>query len=110
MERALFALQRLTALLLAPLVLVHLGVILYASRSGLTVAEILGRLRGSTLWIAFYGLFVLAVAIHAPIGVRSILVEWGRMPRGPAAAIAWVLALLLLALGLRAVYAVGVGR
>ena len=57
LDRALFLLQRLTAMALAPLVLVHLGLILVASRDGLTAAEILGRTQGSTVWAVFYGAF-----------------------------------------------------
>ena len=43
----LFTLQRLSALAMAPFVLVHLGVILVAVRGGLTTAEILSRTQGS---------------------------------------------------------------
>jgi fumarate reductase subunit C len=54
----------------------------------------------------FYGLFVVAVAIHAPIGLRNVLREWtpwrGRSLDGALA----LLSLLLLLLGLRAVIAV----
>ena len=67
-ERRLFVLQRFTALLAAPLVLIHLGVILYAYDEGLTAAAILERTRGSVFWAVFYGSFVLVLAIHAPIG------------------------------------------
>jgi fumarate reductase subunit C len=105
-ERQLFMLQRLSALLLGPLVIVHLLLILYAVRDGLTAAEILGRTQGSALWAAFYITFVLAAAIHAPIGLRNILKEWTALPRP---AVDWgmaAFALLLVALGLRAVYAV----
>lgn len=106
MEARLFALQRLTALILAPLVLVHLGLILYAIRGGLTAAEILGRTQGSLGWALFYGLFVVAVAIHGPIGLRNILVEWGRIARPLANRIALATAVVLVVLGLRAVWAV----
>ncbi|MBB3011359.1 MULTISPECIES: hypothetical protein [Cupriavidus] len=64
MEQRLFALQRLSAMVMAPFVLVHLGVILYAVRGGLTAAEILSRTQGSLLWIPFYSLFVISVAVH----------------------------------------------
>ena len=105
-EAALFALQRLTAKLLAPLVVVHLVLILYAVHGGLSAAEILGRTQGSAAWGAFYGLFVLAVAVHAPIGVRNVVREWTRW-RGRSLDVASVgLAIVLLALGLRAVAAV----
>ena len=105
-EATLFALQRLSAKVLAPLVVVHLVLILYAVHGGLSAAEILGRTQGSVGWGAFYALFVIAVAIHAPIGVRNIVIEWTRW-RGPSLDIMSVaLALALLALGLRAVAAV----
>ena len=105
-EAALFALQRLTAKLLAPLVVVHLVLILYAVHGGLSAAEILGRTQGSAAWGAFYGLFVLAVAVHAPIGVRNVVREWTRW-RGRSLDVASAgLAIVLLALGLRAVVAV----
>ena len=105
-EAALFALQRLTAKLLAPLVVVHLVLILYAVHGGLSAAEILDRTRGSAAWGAFYGLFVLAVAVHAPIGVRNVVHEWTRW-RGRSLDVASIaLALGLLAFGLRAVAAV----
>ena len=108
----LYILQRGTALLLAPLVLVHIVVMIVAVQDGLSAAEILGRTQGSVGWMLFYGLFVLAVAVHAAIGLRAIVGETlGR--RGPGlAAFAWAAFAVLLALGLRAVWAVtlsGVG-
>ena len=108
-EAVLYALQRVTALLLAPLVLVHLGLIVYAVDGGLSAAEILARTSGSLGWALFYGLFVLAVAIHAPIGLRNIVMEWSPWRgRGLEIAMSGV-GLLLLLLGLRAVWAVIAG-
>lgn len=106
MERTLFLAQRLSAMVLAPLVLVHLAVAIWAVRGGLSAAEILGRTQGSTGWALFYGLFVLAVAVHAPIGLRTILAEWTPLPARAADALAGLFALLLLALGLRAIWIV----
>ena len=105
-ETALFVLQRLSAKLLAPLVIVHLALILYAVHGGLSAAEILGRTQGSVAWGAFYTLFVVAVAVHAPIGVRNVLREWTRWRGRSLDAASVVLAIALLALGLRAVAAV----
>ena len=105
-EATLFALQRLSAKLLAPLVIVHLALILYAVHGGLSAAEILGRTRGSVAWGGFYGLFVVAVAVHAPIGVRNVVREWTRWRGRSLDAASLVLAIVLLALGLRAVAAV----
>jgi fumarate reductase subunit C len=61
---------------LALCVVVHLATIIYAVQGGLTAAEILGRTRGNVAWFAFYSLFVLAVTVHAPIGLRAIFTEW----------------------------------
>lgn len=105
-EARLWAAQRATAAILAGCVFVHLATILYAVRGGLTAAEILGRTRGSAAWAAFYALFVVAAAIHASIGLRNVLTEWtpwrGTSMRIAVAAFATV----LLAAGLRAVWAV----
>ena len=106
MNAQLSLLQRLSALVLAPLVLVHLGLIVFAVQDGLSVAEILGRTRGSLGWGLFYGLFVLAAALHGPIGLRSVISEM-TIWRGRSLDLAMILfALVLLGLGLRAVAAV----
>jgi fumarate reductase subunit C len=101
--------QRASAAVLALCVVVHLATMIVAVRGGLTAAEILSRTRGSATWMLFYGVFVLAVAVHAPIGVRTILAEasGGHRRRLDLAMLAF--ALLLLAAGWRAVYAVTVG-
>ena len=106
MTAVLFLAQRATAFVLALAVAIHLGTILYATRGGLTAAEILGRTHGNDAFALFYGLFVLAVAIHAPIGLRNILREWTPWHgRGLDVALS-LFSLLLLVLGLRAVIAV----
>ena len=106
MEVRLFFLQRVSAMLLAPLVLVHLGLILYAVRGGLTAGEILARTQGSVGWALFYGVFVLAACVHAPIGVRNVLREWTGWRSRSLDAVMLILAAALLATGLRAVWAV----
>jgi fumarate reductase subunit C len=106
MNVRLYVWQRLTAALMVPLMLVHLAVIFYATQKGLSAADILARTRGSMAWAVFYGAFVAAAAVHAPIGLRTVLAEWTPL-RGRArdlAAIAF--GILLLLLGLRAVVAV----
>jgi len=102
----LFAAQRLSAAILALAVFVHLGTILYAVRGGLTADEILGRTHGNVGVMLFYALFVVAVTVHVPIGLRTVLREWTQW-RGRSLDLALALfAILLLGLGLRAVYAV----
>lgn len=92
--------------MLAFCVAVHLATIIYAVQGGLTAAEILGRTRGNGAWFAFYAVFVLAVTVHAPIGLRSVLTEWlGWRGRGRDAFV-FFLAALLGAMGMRAVFAV----
>jgi fumarate reductase subunit C len=105
-ETLLWIAQRASAAVLAVCVAVHLATIIYAVQGGLTAAEILGRTRGSHAWLAFYSVFVVAVSVHAPIGLRAILLEWLRW-RGASRDV--VLALLSAALawmGMRAVLSV----
>ena len=102
----LYMLQRITALLMAPLVLGHLIVMIYAIQDGLTAAEILSRTKGSFAWFAFYGLFVIAVAIHGAIGLRVVLHEWFGLKGTALEVIMHASGLLLLLLGARAVWAV----
>lgn len=98
--------QRASAAVLALCVLVHLVTIIYAVRNGLSAAEVLGRTQGSVAWAAFYSLFVAAVAVHAPIGLRSILAETFNW-RGTGLEVTVLAMGLALALwGLRAVWAV----
>ena len=106
MNARLALLQRLSALVLAPLVLVHLGLIIFAIQDGLSAAEILGRTRGSFGWGLFYGLFVLAAAVHGPIGLRSVIIEMTTWRRRSLDLAMILFALVLLGLGLRAVAAV----
>jgi fumarate reductase subunit C len=75
-QAILWIAQRASAAVLAVCVAVHLAMIIYAVQGGLTAAEILARTRGNAGWLAFYSVFVLAVTIHAPIGLRSVFIEW----------------------------------
>mgnify|MGYP005997636355 CR=1 FL=1 len=102
----LYMLQRITALLMAPLVIGHLAVMIYAIQGGLSAAEILGRTQGSILWFLFYGTFVVAVAVHGAIGLRAIAHEWGGLRGAALEAFMWITGTSLLALGARAVWAV----
>ena len=100
--------QRASAAVLALCVVVHLATMIVAVREGLSAGEILARTRGSVGWAAFYAVFVVAVAVHAPIGLRTVLGEWAGV-RGRGADVAFAaFALVLLVLGARAVYAVTV--
>jgi fumarate reductase subunit C len=72
----------------------------------MAAADILARTRGSIAWASFYGVFVVAVAIHAAIGVRNVLTEWSPLEDRSASIFAAAFGLLLLLLGARAVAAV----
>ena len=103
---ALWFAQRASAAVLAVCVLVHIAVMVYAVRGGLSAGEILGRTRGSFGWAAFYAVFVIAVAVHAPIGLRATAIEWLGWRGRSLGIFVHVFALLLLVMGLRAVWAV----
>ncbi|WP_293428456.1 succinate dehydrogenase [Phreatobacter sp.] len=103
LEARLWLAQRASAAVLALCVVVHLATMLYAVRGGLTAAEILGRTRESMGWLCFYGLFVAAVAVHAPLGLRAILREWTPLRGRPLDAGVAAFAVLLVVAGWRAV-------
>jgi fumarate reductase subunit C len=98
--------QRATAAIMLPLVLLHVAVIFYATRQGMSAADILARTRGSIVWASVYGVFVVAAAVHVSIGVRNVLTEWSPLEDRGAGILANAFGLALLALGLRAVAAV----
>ena len=105
-EALLWIAQRASAVVLALCVVVHLATMIYAVQGGLTAAEILGRTRGSVAWLAFYALFVIAAAVHAPIGLRATLTEWLGWRGVSRDVVLLAFTLLLAVLGLRAVLGV----
>ena len=106
MTAILFLAQRASAAVLAFAVTVHLATIIYAVRGGLTAGEILARTRENNWFLAFYLLFVVAVTIHAPIGLRNILREWTPWRGRSLDVVLAIFAALLLTLGIRAAFAV----
>jgi fumarate reductase subunit C len=105
-ETHLWIAQRASAAVLAICVVVHLATMIYAVQGGLSAAEILGRTRGNAGWLAFYSVFVLAVTVHGPIGLRAVLSEWLGWRGRIRDTFLVVLAALLAALGMRAVFGV----
>jgi fumarate reductase subunit C len=107
MDRAglrLWVVQRVTAMVLAAAVAVHLVTIILAVRGGLTAAEILARTRGNAAWFGFYAAFALAAGLHGAIGLRVIAAEWLGW-RGRRFDLAWLaLGLLTAAFGIRAAW------
>lgn len=106
MTLRLYMAQRISALIMAPLVLMHIGVMIYAIQGGLSAAEILGRTQGSAFWFLFYGIFVIALSVHAAIGLRTVLSEWAGLRGSLLNGSSWAVLVLLLILGMQAVYGV----
>jgi fumarate reductase subunit C len=98
--------QRASAAVLALCVGVHLVTIIYAVRGGLTAVEIFARTKGSAGWFGFYAVFVLAVSVHAPIGLRPVLTEWLGWRGRSRDVFAALFGVLLAWMGLRAVLTV----
>ncbi|NDP63361.1 succinate dehydrogenase [Polaromonas sp.] len=93
-------------MVLALCVVVHLAVMIYAVRGGLSAGEILGRTQGNWGFAVFYAVFVVACAVHVPVGVANIAREWWGLGEGAARWLSRAFGLLLLVMGLRAVVAV----
>ena len=106
MTAVLFLAQRASAMVLAFFVTVHLATIIYAVRGGLSAGEVLARTRENHWFFAFYMLFVLAVSVHAPIGLRNVLREWTSWRGRSLDVVLALFALVLLVMGARAAIAV----
>ncbi len=104
-EIRLYLAQRISAAIMAPLVLLHLGLMIYAIQGGLDAAEILGRTRGSLFWGSSYAVFVLAVSVHAAIGLRNIMREWLQLRGLVLSGLSWLCFAGLLGAGARAIAA-----
>ena len=101
-QTTLWLAQRASAAVLAVCVLVHLATIVYAVRGGLSADEIFARTRGNHAWLAFYAIFVVAAAVHAPIGLRAIAIEWLRWRSRSRDVCLVLFAVLIVWMGLRA--------
>lgn len=106
LDLRLYMLQRLSALVMAPLALGHIAVMIYTVQGGISADEILSRTQGSVGWGLFYGAFVVAVSVHAAIGVRVIAAETLGLRGVLLAGLGWLVCLGLLIMGLTAVFAV----
>lgn len=108
LQAKLWYAQRISAMVLGLCVAIHLLIIFYAIRGGLSAQEILGRTQGNISFAIFYEIFVFACFVHAPIGLANILQE--TFPRsGLAKPISSLLALSILVLGTVAVIGVYTG-
>ena len=106
LDMRLYLAQRISAMIMAPLVFVHLGMMIYAIQGGLSAEEILGRTQGSLFWLLYYGLFVAAAALHASIGLRVIVHEVLRLHGLALSVLTWGSFVIFFFMGARAVAAV----
>ena len=109
MDFRLYLAQRITAMIMVPLVIGHIAVMIFAIQDGLTAEEILGRTQGSIGWALFYGLFAISAATHASIGLRVVVSEWLGVSGIALTGFSWAAFWALLSTGLYAVVAVTVG-
>lgn len=106
LDLRLYMLQRLSAMVMAPLTIGHIAVMIYAIQGGLSTSEILSRTQGSFGWMMFYGTFVVAVSIHASLGIRVVISETFGLRGTVLSVLTWGICLTLLFMGARAVHAV----
>jgi len=104
METRLWLAQRTAGAVLGLCVIVHLATMVVAVQGGLTAAEISARVTSNGLWFAFYTVFVLAAAVHAPIGLRTMLGEMTALSKARVDLLAFLFAAFLLVAGLRVVF------
>jgi fumarate reductase subunit C len=96
--------QRATAAVLALAVIVHIVTVVYAVRGGLSAIEIIERVQGNIGWFLFYIVFVFAAAIHAPLGLRTILTEMTSVRGITLGMVVVLLGLMIVVLGWGAVF------
>ncbi|MES1924021.1 succinate dehydrogenase membrane anchor [Salinisphaera sp. T31B1] len=94
--------MRLSSMVLALAVVVHLATMIIVVQGGLSADEILARTRGSVAWYGFYAIFMVAASVHGAIGLRNIVREHTRWHGRSLDLVAIGFAVLLLVLGLRA--------
>jgi fumarate reductase subunit C len=105
-EARLYVLQRLTALIMAPLVMLHIYIMIVAVQDGVTTSEILARTRASLFWPILYAVFLAAAAVHGSIGFRNILHEMTALPASTISRLSAGLLILILASGAKTIWAI----
>ena len=102
-ETWLWLAQRVSAVVLAGCIVVHLITMIIAMQGGLSTAEIAGRIGGNSGWLVFYGLFIVAVSVHAPIGLRAVLMEATGLGAKRIGLLTSLFGLFILVLGFRTI-------
>jgi len=108
-ETWLWIAQRLSAAVLGVSVTVHIVTIILAVQGGLSAAEIIARVQGNGILFAYYVVFAAAAAVHAPIGLRTVLREVLGRPSRSIDLFAMALGLLLVGAGTGAAWGLYAG-
>jgi fumarate reductase subunit C len=103
-ETYLWLAQRLSALILTICITVHIATMIIAVQGGLSSEEIIARIGGSKIWLCFYLVFVTSVAVHAPIGLKSIMREMTQIPMKRIDFLRILFSLIIGVLGIRAAF------
>lgn len=98
----LLRLQRLTAILLVPFLAGHLVITLALGRSEMTAAQLLAQAHANPVWLLYYSVLLVLVAVHAPIGFWHVLRRFEAGPTSLKITAALLLGLSILVLGARA--------
>jgi len=94
--------QRITGILLAFLVIVHLNVLHFGQRQFIDFKLVSQRLQSSFLWVIFYAVFAVVVLFHGLNGAWQIMADYR-----PSSGVRKVVKTFLWALGIvAAVYAI----
>ena len=104
MDTILWLAQRIRAMGLAVAIIVHIITMIIAMQGGLSTSEIADRLGGNLYWLVFYAVFVTAVSIHAPIGLRAVLLEITSLPASRIDLLTMLFGLFVFVLGIRTLY------
>lgn len=75
LEVKLWLAHRITGMALGVFVVIHLITVVSVIEGGLSASEIMQRTSGNLLMGIYYGLFVIAAAVHASIGLRTVAQE-----------------------------------
>jgi len=102
-ETWLWLAQRTSAIVLAVCIAVHLTTMIIAMQGGVSTAEIAGRVGGNPVWLVFYGIFLAAVSVHAPIGIRTVLQETTSLSAKRIGLLTMLLGLFVFVLGVRTI-------
>ncbi|MDE0993502.1 MAG: succinate dehydrogenase [Rhodospirillales bacterium] len=103
-ETYLWLAQRVSALILVICITVHIATMIIAVQGGLSSEEIIARIGGSKIWLSFYLVFVSSVAVHAPIGLKSIMREMSQIPTNRIDLLSILFSLIIGVLGIRAAF------